>query len=81
MFVLLTPLALAAFAGLVAFVGAIVAGILRMVVPLRDLPQWIFLGTAYVGIAVTVWVLRDYWTGQAYEFMGLIAKAVLIATQ
>jgi hypothetical protein len=81
MFVLLTPLALAAFAGLVAFAGAIVAGILRMVVPLRDLPQWIFLGTAYVGIAITVWVLRDYWTGPAYEFMGLIAKAILIATQ
>src|SRR4029450_5401875 len=81
MFVLLTPLALAAFAGLVAVVGAIVAGILRMVVPLRDLPQWIFLGAAYVGIAVTVWVLRDYWTGPAYEFMGLIAKAILIATQ
>jgi len=25
--------------------------------------------------------LRDYWTGPAYEFMGLIAKAILIATQ
>jgi len=81
MFVLLTPLALAAFAGLVAFVGAILAGILRMLVPLRDLPQWIFLGAAYVGIAVAVWVLRDYWTGPAYEFTGLIAKAILIATQ
>ena len=81
MFVLLTPLALAAFAGLVAFVGAIIAGILRLFVPLRDLPQWIFLGTAYVGIAVTVWVFRDVWTGPAYEFMGLIAKAILIATQ
>jgi len=81
MFVLLTPLALAAFTGVVAFVGAVLAGILRMLVPLRDLPQWIFLGTAYVGIAVAVWVLRDYWTGPAYEFMGLIAKAILIATQ
>ena len=81
MFVLLTPLALAAFAGLVAFVGAILAGILRMLVPLRDLPQWIFLGTSYVGIAVAVWILRDYWTEPAYEFMGLIAKAILIATQ
>src|SRR6266581_4354379 len=76
MFVLLTPLALAAFAGIVAFVGAIGAGILRIVVPLRDLPQWIFLGTAYVGIVVSVWALRDYWTGPAYEFMGLIAKAI-----
>jgi len=81
MFVLLTPLALAALAGIVAFVGAIGAGILRIVVPLRDLPQWIFLGTAYVGIVVSVWALRDYWTGPAYEFMGLIAKAILIATQ
>jgi hypothetical protein len=81
MFVLLTPLALAAFAGVVAFAGAIVGGILRMLVPLRDLPQWIFLGTSYVGIAVAVWVLRDYWTEPAYEFMGLIAKAILIATQ
>jgi hypothetical protein len=81
MFVLLTPLALAAFAGLVAFVGAIIAGILRILIPLRDLPQWIFLGIAYVGIVITVWVFRDYWTGPAYEFMGLIAKAILIATQ
>lgn len=81
MFVLLTPLALAAFAGLVAFVGAIITGILRIIVPLRDMPQWIFLGTAYVAIVVSVWVLRDYWTGPAYEFMGLIAKAILIATQ
>ena len=81
MFVLLTPLALAAFAGVMALVGAIIAGILRIIVPLRDLPQWIFLGTAYVGIAVTVVALRDYWTGPAYEFMGLIAKAILIATQ
>jgi hypothetical protein len=52
-----------------------------MLVPLRDLPQWIFLGIAYAGIVITVWVLRGYWTGPAYEFMGLIAKAILIATQ
>jgi len=63
------------------FVGAIIAGFLRIVVPLRDLPQWIFLGIAYVAIVVSVWALRDYWTGPAYEFMGLIAKAILIATQ
>jgi hypothetical protein len=81
MFVLLTPLALAAFGGVLAFVGAVVAGFLRMLVPLRDLPQWIFLGAAYVGIGITVWLLRDYWGGPAWEFMGLIAKAILIATQ
>jgi hypothetical protein len=81
MFVLLTPLALAAFGGVVMLVGAIGAGFLRMIIPLRDLPQWIFVGAAYVGVAVAVVLLRDYWTGPAYEFMGLIAKAILIATQ
>jgi hypothetical protein len=81
MFVLLTPLALAAFGGVVMFAGAIVAGFLRIIIPLRDLPQWIFYTTAYVGIAVAVWLLRDLWTGRAWEFMGLIAKAILIATQ
>src|SRR5215813_7485308 len=43
MFVLLTPLALAAFAGLVAFVGAVIAGILRTFLPLRDVPDYVFL--------------------------------------
>src|SRR6266446_9810399 len=50
MFVLLTPLALAAAGGIVAFIGAIGAGILRMFMPLRDLPDWIFLGAVYVGV-------------------------------
>src|SRR5207244_12309084 len=47
MFVLLTPLALAAAGGVVAFVGAIGAGIIRMFVPFRQLPDWFFLGAAY----------------------------------
>ncbi len=81
MFVLLTPLALAAAGGVVAFLGAIGAGILRMIIPFRDLPQWIFLGTTYLGIAIAVWLLRDLWIGPVWEFVGLIAKAILIATQ
>jgi len=81
MFVLLTPLALAAAGGVVAFLGAIGAGILRMIIPFRDLPQSIFLGTAYLGIAIAVWLLRDLWIGPVWEFVGLIAKAILIATQ
>src|SRR4030095_9071813 len=81
MFILLTTLALAALRGVLAFVGAVVAGFLRMLVPLRDLPQWIFLGAAYIGIGVTVWLLRGYGGGRAWEFMGRIAKAILIATQ
>src|SRR2546428_12751151 len=58
MFFLLTPLALAAAGGVVAFLGAIGAGILRMIIPFRDLPQSMVLGVAYLGIAITVWVLR-----------------------
>jgi hypothetical protein len=81
MFFLLTPLALAAAGGVVAFFGAIGAGILRMIIPFRDLPQSIFLGVAYLGIAITVWLLRDLWMQPVWEFVGLIAKALLIATQ
>src|SRR2546427_7884365 len=81
MFVLLTPLALAAAGGIVAFIGAIGAGILRTFMPMRDLPDWIFLGAAYIGIIIGVWLARDWWTGPVWELLGLIAKAILIATQ
>src|SRR5437899_5886928 len=73
MFVLLTPLALAAAGGVVAFIGAIVAGILRMLMPLRDLPDWVFVGVAYVGIVIGAWLARDLWIGPVWEFLGLIA--------
>ena len=39
------------------------------------------LGAAYVGIVIGVWLARDWWTGPVWELMGLIAKAILIATQ
>jgi hypothetical protein len=81
MFFLLTPLALAAAGGVFAFIGAIGAGILRMIIPFRDLPQSIFLAVAYLGIAIAVWLVRDLWLRPAWEFVGLIAKALLIATQ
>src|SRR2546426_12780482 len=81
MFVLLTPLALAAAGGVIAFIGAIAAGILRTILPLRDLRDWVFITAAYVAIAIAGWVLRGFWTRPAWEFLGLIAKAILIATQ
>src|SRR5882762_11966397 len=80
MFVLLTPLALAAAGGIIAFIGAIGAGILRAVLPLRDVQDWIFLSVAYVGVFIGLWLARGLWIGPAYEFIGLIAKAILIAT-
>lgn len=80
MFFLLTPLAIAAALGIVAFLGAIGAGILRAILPLRDVPDYVFLTVAYVGVFIGVWLARGYWTGPAWEFIGLIAKALLIAT-
>jgi hypothetical protein len=80
MFILLTPLAIAAALGVIAFFGAIGAGILRTVLPLRDVPDYFFLAVAYVGVFIGVWVARGFWTGDAWEVIGLIAKALLIAT-
>jgi hypothetical protein len=80
MFFLLTPLAIAAALGIIAFLGAIGAGILRAILPLRDVPDYLLLTVAYVGVFIGIWLARGYWTGPAWEFIGLIAKAILIAT-
>lgn len=80
MFVLLTPLAIAAALGIVAFLGAIGAGIIRAVLPVRDVPDYVFLTIAYVGVFIVIFLTRALWSGPAYEFIGLIAKAILIAT-
>ena len=80
MFVLLTPLAIAAALGIVAFFGAIGAGIIRALLPVRDVPDYMFLTIAYVGVFIGIFLTRALWIGPAYEFIGLIAKAILIAT-
>ena len=80
MFVLLTPLAIAAALGVVAFLGAIGAGVLRAILPVRDVPDYIFLTMAYVVVFIGIFLARGLWMGPAYEFIGLIAKAILIAT-
>jgi len=80
MFFLLTPLAIAAALGIVALLGAIGAGILRTVLPLRDAPDYVFLSIAYVAVFIGIWLARGFWKGPALEFIGLIAKAILIAT-
>ena len=80
MFILLTPLAIAAALGVVAFLGAIGAGIIRTILPVRDAPDYVFLVIAYVGVFIGIWLLRGVWKGPAWELVGLIAKAILIAT-
>lgn len=79
MFVMLTPLALAAAGGILTFVAAVVAGVLRALVPVRDLPDWLYLAVAYGAMLVGAWVEREMWVGPAWEFVGLIARALLIA--
>src|SRR5881296_926671 len=74
MFFLLTPLAIA------AALGAIGAGIIRTLLPVRDVPDYVFLTIAYVGVFTGIWLARGFWKGPAWEFIGLIAKAILIAT-
>src|SRR5215472_16268657 len=68
MFFLLTPLAIAAALGVVAFLGAVGAGILRAILPLRDVPDYIFLTIAYIAVVIGVWLARGYWTAPAWEF-------------
>ncbi len=80
MFVLLTPLAIAAALGVVAFLGAIGAGIIRAILPVRGVPDSVFLTIAYIGVFIGIFLARGIWIGPAYEFIGLIAKAILIAT-
>src|SRR5262249_45587237 len=80
MFILLTPLAIAAALGMMPSSGATGAGTLRALVPLRAAPAYVFLTIAYVGVIIAIWLARGFWTGPAYEFIGLIAKAILIAT-
>jgi len=80
MFVLLTPLAIAAALGIIAFFGAIGAGILRTFLPMRDVPDYFFLSISYVCVIIGIWLARGYWKEPAWEFVGLIAKAILIAT-
>jgi len=80
MFILLTPLAIAAALGVVAFLGAIGAGTIRTILPVRDAPDYVFLVIAYVGVFIGIWLLRGVWKGPAWELVGLIAKAILIAT-
>src|SRR5438128_8058367 len=77
MFVLLTPLAIAAGAGIIAFLGAIGAGILRAVMPLRDVPDWIFLGVAYVGVCFGLCLLAGLWLGPASESIAVVSRGSL----
>src|SRR5438067_8527381 len=58
MFILLTPLPIAAALGVVAFRGAICAGIIRTILPVRDAPDYVFFVIAYLGVLIGISIVR-----------------------
>jgi hypothetical protein len=81
MFLLLTPMALVAVFGAIAFVGAVVAGFLESLLRVIGLPAWLFAFAVYVLLAVGAYLMRAVWLPQAQGFMSLVARAILAAYQ
>jgi hypothetical protein len=81
MFLMLTPMALAAVAGLIAFVGAVLAGFLESLVHAPGLPDWIFTAFVYCALIGAAYLTRAIWSPQAQGFFSLIARSVVAAYQ
>lgn len=81
MFLMLTPMAVVAAGGLVAFVGAVLAGFLESLVRARGTPDWIFTGFVYLALTVVAYFTRATWWPQVHGFGSLIARAVVAAYQ
>lgn len=81
MFLFLTPMALVAAAGAVAFVGAVLAGFLESLVRRPGMPDWVFTLVVYLTLSVAAYVTRSLWVPQADGFLSLIARAILAAYQ
>ncbi len=79
MFLLLTPLALVAVFGAIAFVGAVVAGFLESLLRVTGLPDWLFALAVYPLLAVGAYLTRAAWLPQAQGFLSLVARAILAA--
>lgn len=80
-FLLLTPLALVAVFGAIAFGGAVLAGLLESLLRVSGFPDWPFVGAAYLLLAVAGYLTRAAWLPQAQGFMSLLARAILAAYQ
>jgi hypothetical protein len=81
MVLMLTPLALVAIAGVVAFVGAVLAGMLESIVRTPGMPDWMFTGFVYIVLTVAAYFTRAVWMPQVQGFLSLIARAMIAATQ
>ncbi len=81
MFLMLTPLALVALGGIVAFAGSVLAGLLESLVKTPGLPDWAFTGVVYLAAIVVGYFTRAAWQPQVQGLLSLIARAVLAAYQ
>lgn len=79
MFLMLTPMAVVAMGGLIAFVGTVLAGFLESLVRTPGTPDWIFTVVVYVTFAVAAFLTRAWWLPEAQGFLSLVARAILAA--
>jgi hypothetical protein len=79
MFLMLTPLAVVAAVGLIAFAGAVLAGFLESLLRTPGMPDWVFTGFVYLTLIVIGVFTRKVWLPEMQGFFGLIARAVFAA--
>jgi hypothetical protein len=81
LFLMLTPPAGGAAFGLLAFIAAVLTGILRAIVRAPAVPDWVLSMTAHATIVVALYVGRDWWLPYVHQLVGTIARALLVAMQ
>ena len=89
MFLMLTPLVVAALGTTIALVGAVLAGFLESLVrtPARRegmpgtpaLPDWMFTVAVYLALALATFFSRALWLPEFQGLLSLIARAILAA--
>src|SRR2546425_7691973 len=75
-FSFLTPLALVAAFGLVAFVGAVLAGTLESMYHRPGMPDWVSTLVVYLVLAVAAYVFRAMWGPHLPGLASLVARAM-----
>ena len=81
MFLFLTPLALVALLGLLAFTGAMLGGLLEAIWKTPGVPDWVLTGIVYLVLAVIAYFTRAFWFPHTQGFFSLVARAFVSATQ
>ena len=81
MFLFLTPLAITAVLGLIAFVGAILAGFLESFWKTPGMPDWLFTGFVYLLLLILAYFTRALWLPHTVGFFSLIARALISASR